>query len=186
MDTPTLWPAPRDVKVDHIIADDHSLTLIIHTCRATAVCPACGQPSERVHSRYQRSLADLPWHGVTVQLRLQTRRFFCTNTLCQPCIFTERLPALVAPYARRTLQLQEALHLIGLALGGRGTADPEFEPDGATGATGATRYVVASGAQTAIFDNADAARAGRAGRGWAWMIGLFGGATIPDLLMARF
>ncbi len=32
------------------------------------------------------------------------------------------MPALVEPYARRTIQLQETLHLIGLALGGRAGA----------------------------------------------------------------
>lgn len=111
-----------DVQVDRIITDEQSLTLIVHTHRKRAACPDCGQVSERVHSRYQRTLADLPWHGVSVRLRLQTRRFFCTNSACQRRIFTQRLPALVAPYARRTLPLQEALHIIGLALGGRAGA----------------------------------------------------------------
>lgn len=118
----TLWPAPEDVTVDHIIAEDQSLTLIVSTCRLGAVCPLCGQVSTRIHSRYGRTLSDLPWHGVTVRLRLQSRRFFCNNADCRRCIFNERLPALVESYARRTLQLQEALHFIGLALGGRAGA----------------------------------------------------------------
>ncbi len=122
MASSTLWPAPDSVVVDHIIADDQSLTLILHTCHAIAACPNCGQPSGRVHSRYWRHVADLPWHGVSIRLQLRTRRFFCTNTGCQRRFFTERLPALVEPYARRTLQMQEALHLIGLALGGRAGA----------------------------------------------------------------
>lgn len=119
MTSPTLWPAPDEVVVDRMIADEQSLTLIVHTHKARAMCPDCGQPSERVHSRYQRTISDLPWHGVTIQLRLQTRRFFCLNSACRRRIFTERLPALVRPYARRTLPLQETLRLIGLALGGR-------------------------------------------------------------------
>lgn len=120
--SPTLWPAPEDVTVDHLIAEDQSLTLIVHTRRLGAVCPLCGQVSTRIHSRYGRTLSDLPWHGVTVRLRLQTRRFFCNNAVCQRRIFTERLAALAEPYARRTLQLQEALYFIGLALGGRAGA----------------------------------------------------------------
>lgn len=122
MISPTLWPAPDSVALDRIIADDESLTLMVCTCQAMAACPSCGQLSRRAHSRYHRRLADLPWHGVTVRLRLQTRRFFCTNAACKQRIFTERLPALVKPYARRTLQLQEALHFIALALGGRAGA----------------------------------------------------------------
>src|SRR5687768_8985853 len=81
MDFPTLWPAPDEVAVDHILADAQSLTLIIHTCRAVATCPICGQPAFRVHSRYQRTLADLPWHGVTVLLRLQTRYYGCKRAV---------------------------------------------------------------------------------------------------------
>lgn len=37
-------------------------------------------------------------------------------------IFTARLPALVAPYARRTKRLEEALYPIGYALGGEAGA----------------------------------------------------------------
>lgn len=119
MAVPTLWPAPDVVAVERIIANEAALTLVIRCCRDGALCPCCNQPSTRVHSRYQRRLADLPWHGVPVRLQLQTRRFFCQNPACQQRIFTERLPALAAPYARRTIQLQEAFHWIALALGGR-------------------------------------------------------------------
>jgi len=37
---------------------------------------------------------------------------------CPQRIFCERIPTFVAPYARRTLRLNEALRLIGLAVGG--------------------------------------------------------------------
>jgi len=119
---PTLWPAPQDLEVARIIEDKHALTLLVRTCRRTAHCPSCRQPSHRVHSRYQRRLTDLPWHGVPVQLQMQARRFFCTTATCSQHIFTERLAALVQPYGRRTLQLQTLLHQIALALGGRAGA----------------------------------------------------------------
>jgi transposase len=41
---------------------------------------------------------------------------------CSQQIFCERIPAFVAPYARRTLRLNEALRLIGLAVGGEAGA----------------------------------------------------------------
>lgn len=53
-----------------------------------------------------------------MRLQLHTRRFFCLNTECSQAIFTERLPSVVAPYARHTIRLAEALTLIGFALGG--------------------------------------------------------------------
>jgi transposase len=55
--------------------------------------------------------------GHAVRLKLSLRRFFCHNPECQRKIFAERLPHVVAPYARRTLRLHELLTLIGFALG---------------------------------------------------------------------
>lgn len=48
---------------------------------ATAVCPACGVASSRVHSRYERTLADVAVGGQQVVIRLRVRRFFCRQVL---------------------------------------------------------------------------------------------------------
>jgi transposase len=56
--------------------------------------------------------------GCAVHLELHTRRFFCLNKECTRQIFTERLPSVVAPYARRTTRLTDIFTLIGFALGG--------------------------------------------------------------------
>src|SRR5215813_13907435 len=56
--------------------------------------------------------------GCAVRLQLHVRRFFCANPQCARQIFTERLPTVVAPYARRTTRLTDVLSLIGFALGG--------------------------------------------------------------------
>ena len=53
-----------------------------------------------------------------VRLHLHVRRFFCSNPQCERQIFTERLPTVVAPYARRTTRLTDIFTLIGFALGG--------------------------------------------------------------------
>lgn len=82
-------------------------------------CPLCGQPSQRIHSRYQRTFADLPWADFRVRLEVRVRKFFCANPACQRRIFTERLPDVAAPWARRTLRLAESLLAVGVALGGR-------------------------------------------------------------------
>jgi transposase len=87
--------------------------------KGSAVCPTCGRSSLRVHSRYTRRVAYLPWHGVVVQLELRTRRFCFLNGLCTQRIFCERLPRVVAHYARKTVRLNAALELIGFDLGGK-------------------------------------------------------------------
>lgn len=99
-------------------ACDDVITMMVTTIGATAHCPLCNQPSARIHSHYTRLAADLPWNGVAARLRLSTRRFFCSNDDCHRKFFTERLPEVIVPYARRTLRLSEAFELIGFALGG--------------------------------------------------------------------
>ena len=85
-----------------------------------SACPGCGKLSRRVHSRYVRSLSDLPAHGRRVSIALTVRRFRCGNALCPRVIFAERFGEdIVAPYARRTARLQTIVHHLGLALGGR-------------------------------------------------------------------
>jgi len=47
------------------------------------------------------------------------RKWFCRNRACRRRIFTERLPTMVAPWARRTLRLAQRLVALGVALGGK-------------------------------------------------------------------
>jgi transposase len=85
-------------------------------------CPLCSRPSQRIHSRYQRTFADLPWATFQVRLEVRVRKFFCANPACQRRIFTERLPDVAEPWARRTLRLADSLLAVGVALGGRAGA----------------------------------------------------------------
>ena len=103
----------EDVTIgpDQIVA-----TVVATSTRGT--CPVCGTWSEAVHSLYQRTIVDLPWGQQTVRLHLRVRKFFCRQPTCARRVFTERLPAVVAPYARRTTRLTEVVRLLAFALGG--------------------------------------------------------------------
>jgi transposase len=94
------------------------ITLLISSIQATPRCPGCHAPARHVHSRYTRTLADLPWSGYAITWQLRVRKLFCSNTKCPRRIFTERLPGLTAPWARRTVRLTARLLAVGLALGG--------------------------------------------------------------------
>ncbi len=89
------------LAVDEVLlpSPDHIVLLARPQSRAAA-CPLCGRPSTRVHSRYSRRLADLPWHGRIVELQVNVRRFRCPNEACHRRIFAERLPAVAAVKAR--------------------------------------------------------------------------------------
>jgi transposase len=123
MSTPyTILPDTERLHLRHLATSDDQITAVVETIAASAPCPQCGQLSRHVHSRYTRSVADLPWHDVPFRLRLSVRRFFCDEPTCPQHIFTERLPGLVAPYARRTHRLDQWLCAVGFALGGEAGA----------------------------------------------------------------
>lgn len=114
----TILPGPRARALRRLEATKSEITAVVQTPAASACCPLCRRPAHRLHSRYVRSVADVPWHGVPFRLRVQGRRFFCEEPTCPRVIFTERLPDLVAPYARRTTQLAGWLRAVGFAVGG--------------------------------------------------------------------
>jgi transposase len=96
----------------------HAIHITLRAVAPAARSPDCALPSTRMHSRYTRTLSDLPWGSYVIRLYLHTRKFFCRVSTCQRRIFTERLPQVVAPYARRSTRLGDILRLIGFALGG--------------------------------------------------------------------
>lgn len=122
MDTNTSFSIPERLYVETLGAGPDVIT--IHTAPKDpgGRCPECGGCSRRVHSRYTCTLADLPWAGISVHLRVRVRKFFCDDPSCAQKIFAERLDEVAQPRARRTDRQNEALLLIGLSLGGRAGA----------------------------------------------------------------
>lgn len=106
------------MQLDQVALDGDVIVIAVQANAPSSSCPLCGQPSDRIHSRYTRTLADLPWHGKSVRLELRVRRFFCLASQCARRIFAERLPKVAKAYARTTDRLHEAHRLIALALGG--------------------------------------------------------------------
>jgi transposase len=112
------FPEVVGVRVDRVWREGTVLHIAATTTRRAARCPLCQRRSKRVHSHYQRTIADLPCGGERVLVHLQTRRFVCRVRWCRRRIFTERLPALVASAARCTMRLRAGLLRLGFALGG--------------------------------------------------------------------
>jgi transposase len=113
-----LCPVPG-CRVDQVTRPSpQTLHVSVHGRHNHGHCPDCSHTSRAVHSRYRRSPADLPSLGRAVRLDLHLRRFYCNNPACHRRTFAERLPALLAPHARRTQRLAKAQARIGVALGG--------------------------------------------------------------------
>lgn len=113
---------PADVVVEDLLLQDQILTLVLASTQTTRCCPICSQSSSRIHSRYLRTLADLPCQGRLVRLQIAVRRFLCVEPSCARTTFAEQFPGLAAAYARRTSRQAEALCEVAFALGGRARA----------------------------------------------------------------
>jgi transposase len=71
---PHLLPDPAHLRLEYLSADADLITVTVSAKAAEARCPLCDHPTHRIHSRYRRTLADLPWNGVAVRLSLTVRR----------------------------------------------------------------------------------------------------------------
>ena len=115
-----LLPDATLLHMEACEVDDTAAQIIlrVQSTQISAPCPLCATPARRIHSDYGRTLADLPWAQYRVCLQLRVRKWFCRNRRCRRRIFTERLPTIAAPWARRTLRLAQRLVALGVALGG--------------------------------------------------------------------
>ena len=116
-----MLPDATALRLEACDVDDTTaqITLRVQSTQTNAPCPLCATPARRIHSDYGRTLADLPWAQYRVCLQLRVRKWFCRNRACHRRIFTERLPTIAAPWARRTLRLTQRLVALGRALGGK-------------------------------------------------------------------
>jgi transposase len=113
---------PLALEAWHVDEAAAQITLEVTVTSTRVPCPLCHVQTPRVHSRYTRTMADLPWGAYAVRLQLRVRKFFCDHPVCPRQIFTERLPTVAAPWARRTTRLAQLLLAFGMALGGEAGA----------------------------------------------------------------
>ena len=114
--------SPRSLRVEALLLAEDGLAILASSEATDVRCPLCGRRSDRVHSRYARTLADLPWADLAVRLRVRVRKFFCDNAGCPRKVFAERLDGVAQASARHTDRQGEALTAIALALGGEAGA----------------------------------------------------------------
>lgn len=110
--------AETGLSVTAITITTDLIGIAASTNHSSGTCPACGRPSDRVHSHYMRTLADRPWRDRRVVLCVTLRRFRCANPDCTQAIFCERIEYLAPVHARSTDSLMECHRTIGFAAGG--------------------------------------------------------------------
>ena len=94
--------SPPGLIVDHRAVVDGVVRMSGRMASQQATCPDCGTASASCHSRYDRTLLDLPVSGAKVELRLSVRRFRCVHEPCSRRTFSEPLaPTFGRRYGRR-------------------------------------------------------------------------------------
>jgi transposase len=117
-----LLPHLAPVVVEEAVLAGGRVCIRARPRAASAACPRCAVLSARVHSRYERRLADAPAGGWPAVIRLAVRRFFCDSPACAAVTFAEQVAGLTSRRARRTPVLAAMLTATGLALAGRAGA----------------------------------------------------------------
>ena len=88
-----------------------------------AKCPYCNRRSSRVHSTYERTLSDIPLHGLKVILKVEVSRYRCVNPKCLHKTFVGQCAGLTEWYQRRTPDqrkvLENTLGLVAATVGAR-------------------------------------------------------------------
>lgn len=113
---------PPGFLVENIANDAKRVVVAIKALAISCSCPLCGTVARRVHSRYLRRLGDLPIAGRRTEMVLRARRFFCDARDCSRRVFVERFDGVVERHARRTSRLDDVVHCLAIALGGRPAA----------------------------------------------------------------
>ncbi len=113
------FPHIAAFHLDALEVNEQQITLVLSSRRSTAQCPDCRSRSHWAHSRYTRTVSDIPVAFHAVRLRITARRFYCRNAACRRQTFRERLPTAAPVYQRRTPLLRRLLERVGFALGGQ-------------------------------------------------------------------
>ena len=76
-------------------------------------CKYCGTESHSVHSRYIRTLSDLPIQDYQAKLVITVPKFFCTNERCHYKTFAYPIP-FAATNSLRTKRLDNYIYRVGM------------------------------------------------------------------------
>lgn len=69
---------------------NENLVITVTRTNKSDICPCCGKKSNNIHSRYFRTIKDLPIQDNKVILKIKAKVFFCKNPKCAINTFAEQ------------------------------------------------------------------------------------------------
>lgn len=106
----------NDFKVIGYYVEGKNILITIESVKKTCGCPNCGKISKLIHSKYKRSLSDLPISEYKVRLNLIAHKFYCNNIDCDKKVFTERFNSFVNCYSRITNRLKSIIEKLSFVI----------------------------------------------------------------------
>lgn len=98
-----------NLVVNYAYINDQTYHIEVSNPNQFAICPHCGCKSSKCHSRYTRTLYDLPISEYKVKLFFHVRKFFCSNPKCNTKTFAEQPNKDIQPYQRNTMRFKNKL-----------------------------------------------------------------------------
>ncbi|MEU8952566.1 transposase family protein, partial [Streptomyces sp. NPDC048489] len=114
----TVFSGISPLVVEDVVDEGERVVVRARTPGSTAVCPACGGLSGRVHGYHWRTVADLPIDGRRVVVRVRVRRLVCATRGCHHT-FRDQLPGVLERYQRCTTRLTRQIKAVVKELAGR-------------------------------------------------------------------
>ena len=62
---------PKGLHLESLSIETGRVGIRVASGASGSRCPVCGLSSSRVHSRYSRTVSDLPRHGISVKLEVR-------------------------------------------------------------------------------------------------------------------
>ncbi len=84
MEISARFAIPQQLHVGALVFEQGGVTILASPQEAHPRCPECGYPARRVHSRYSRTIADLPWGGVPAYFRVHIRKLYAVQSFLSP------------------------------------------------------------------------------------------------------
>ena len=91
----------------HDIVED-TIHIRVKSKRKILACPYCGEKSRKTHSKYHRTVQDLPMSGKKVYIEIECRKMFCRNADCNKKSFAEKI-GFVGSKGKKSLRLEKEI-----------------------------------------------------------------------------
>lgn len=158
-------PAEAGLAVTAVTITSELIGIAFTTTGSAARCPTCGAPSDRVHSRYVRTIADLPLRDRRVAFSHHRPPVPVSERRVRAGDLPERVPGLVSTHACSTGPLTESHRAIGFAVGGEAGARLAVQlanrvSKRPTGSTHTRRPPISAGEPVFSYNSAHASVAG--------------------------